>query len=197
MADRRPKPAKAPAQGPAKRPPRPKARPRPKKKKVRYGRGIKKLTPALLATLLNAGWLPPEKKPVGRPKLDIDPAQVEALAAMFHTQLEIADFFGCSVDTIKDRFSEQLTRGAARGKMSLRAKQYERAVKQGSDRMLIWLGRQALGQRERLELSNDPDAPFEFYAEVPDSPFAGAAPDSGPPAAALPVLPELPDDGVE
>lgn len=137
-------------------------------KRVRYGGGVKRLSEAQVKALLNAGWLPPEKKPVGRPKKAIDATMVERLAAMMHTQREIAVLVGCSVDTIADNYSEAYYRGRENGKKSLRAAQMKRALK-GSDRMLVWLGVQELGQKSRHELSGDADAPLIFEAVVPGS----------------------------
>lgn len=152
--------APAAPEAPAKRPP----------KKRRVGQGLKRLTEAQVRALLNAGWVAPEKRPVGRPKLDISDKQVEDLAAMFHTQREIAELLGCSVDTISDRFSDAYWKGRARVKSKVRKKQLDRATKgTGSDRMLIWLGVQELGQKHRHELSGDPDAPLVFEPIVPGS----------------------------
>lgn len=147
--------------------------PKPPKKapppKVRYGSGMAGMTEAKLRALLKAGWIPPTKRAVGRPKKDIDAKMVEDLAAMFHTQREIATLLGCSVDIISDRFSEAYWLGRARVKSKVRKKQLDRAVKDGSDRMLIWIGLQELDQKHRHELSGDADAPLVFEAIVPGS----------------------------
>jgi hypothetical protein len=154
-----------------------------KSRKVRYGRGMAGMTEAKLRALLKAGWTPPEKRPPGRPKLEIDPKQVERLAALFHTQREIAELLGCSVDTISDRFSDAYYRGRAQVKSKLRKRQLDRATKDGSDRMLIWLGVQELGQKHRHELSGDPDAPLVFEPIVPGGPTPAPTPTPVPPGA--------------
>ena len=65
-------------------------------------------------------------------------------------------------------FAEIITRGRANGKMSLRRVQWARA-QAGSDTMLIWLGKQILGQRDKFEHSGDPDNPLtvRYVVEVP------------------------------
>ena len=88
-----------------------------------------------------------EKKKNGRPKKKIDKELVEKLATIHCSVKEIADIIGCHPDTIRNRFSDIIARGKANGKMSLRRKQMEVALS-GQPTMLIWLGKQWLGQSE-------------------------------------------------
>lgn len=90
---------------------------------------------------------------MARPKLEIDPKLVERLASIQCTNEEIAAACGCSADTIELRFTGELEKGRARGKRSLRRLQYKRA-KAGSDTMLIWLGKNVLGQKDRSEVEH-------------------------------------------
>ncbi len=99
---------------------------------------------------------------MSRPKLDIDAAQVEELASIGCKVEEIADFFGCSRDTIHGRFSADITKGRSRLKESLRRWQLA-AAKKGNVVMLIWLGKQLLGQVDKQE----PD-PTEIKDPNPD-----------------------------
>lgn len=85
-------------------------------------------------------------------KKDINPEQVNKLAAIGCTNKEIADIVGCSHDTLTRRFSEDLEAGRSQGKASLRRKQYELAMS-GNAAMLIWLGKQVLGQSEKQEIT--------------------------------------------
>ena len=87
---------------------------------------------------------------MARPLKEIDGAQVEKLAAMFCTDEEIAHFFDCCQNVIRRRFRIQLHRGRSVGKMSLKRKQYDQAMG-GNTAMLIWLGKQYLGQRDKME----------------------------------------------
>lgn len=86
---------------------------------------------------------------MGRPKLEIDPEQVRKLAAIGCTNLEIADIVKCSHDTLTARFKAELDEGRSQGKASIRRKQYELAMS-GNPAMLIWLGKQQLGQSEKI-----------------------------------------------
>lgn len=100
----------------------------------------------------------PGRKP-GRPKADIDPVKLRKLAEIHCTVDEIAAVMGCSKDTLERRFAAVIREGKEQGKMSLRRLQWKRA-QAGSDKMLIWLGKQLLGQKDRHELSGDPNAPI-------------------------------------
>lgn len=98
---------------------------------------------------------------MGRPPLDIDAEQVLKLAQLGCKNNEIADYFGCSPDTIEKRFAAELVKGRSEVRMSLRRWQLE-AAKRGQIAMLIWLGKQMLGQQDRtiLELAKVPDDVF-------------------------------------
>lgn len=98
---------------------------------------------------------------MARPVIDIDAETVEKLAAIGCKTIEIADFFNCSVDTIERRFFDELTKGRASLKMSLRRWQIE-AAKNGNVVMMIWLGKQLLGQQDKsiLEIQKIPDEIF-------------------------------------
>ncbi len=85
----------------------------------------------------------------GRPKKIIDYEAVSKLAAIQCTQAEIASFLGCSVDTLQrdEKFSGLYKEAIERGKMSLRRYQWK-ALEEGNTTMLIWLGKQYLGQKD-------------------------------------------------
>jgi hypothetical protein len=103
-----------------------------------------------------------EEKKVGRPKLDIDVEQVRRLARLHCTMQEMASFFDCHIDTLRDNFSNEIAKGKAEGNISLRRKQWQTAVEKGNVVMLIWLGKQMLGQvNERLD--SESDAPLPIY----------------------------------
>jgi hypothetical protein len=99
----------------------------------------------------------------GRPRVTIDWEVFDKLCGMQSTEVEIAAWFNCSVDTIeravkrqhKLTFAEYYKTKSARGKISLRRKQVEVALN-GSVPMLIWLGKQHLGQKDRQELDIPP-----------------------------------------
>ena len=62
----------------------------------------------------------------------------------------MADFFGCSADLLEKSYSEYITKGRAEQKMRLRQLQWKSAEK-GNVSMLIFLGKNILGQKDRLE----------------------------------------------
>tara|TARA_R100001510_G_C7535206_1_gene124999 strand:+ start:93 stop:416 length:324 start_codon:yes stop_codon:yes gene_type:complete len=95
-----------------------------------------------------------EVKKVGRPRKELDEAQLKKLAGMLCTMEEMASFFDCSVDTLERNFADTIKKGRDLGKMSLRRMQFEKA-QQGNTTMLIWLGKQVLGQKDRIETSED------------------------------------------
>ncbi len=103
---------------------------------------------------------------MARPQIQIDPIEVEKLAAMGGNNMEIADFFGCSVDTLERRFAVEMRKGRSKGQIKLRSLQW-RAAEQLNSTMLIWLGKQILGQKDisRLEVEHIPDEAFAQEAE--------------------------------
>jgi hypothetical protein len=90
---------------------------------------------------------------MARPKFVIDYKAVEKLASLMCTQEEIANYLGCSVDTLQrdKEFCGLYKKGMDNGKMSLRRLQYQSA-QDGNVTMQIWLGKQWLGQRENLDI---------------------------------------------
>ena len=91
---------------------------------------------------------------MARPKkYEIDGKQVEQLASFGCTNKEIASFFGCSADLIEKSYSEFLTKGRANLKKRLRKAQLDTALS-GNSTMLIWLGKQMLGQVDKQEIEH-------------------------------------------
>lgn len=106
---------------------------------------------------------------------DIDFRDFEKCCQMQCTQEEIAGWFEIDEETLVRRvtehynksFSEVYKKYSAGGKCSLRRRQFRRA--QNGDRvMMIWLGKQYLGQSEKVEqkvteinLSDVPDYEIE------------------------------------
>ena len=85
---------------------------------------------------------------MARPKkYNIDTEEVQKLAKYGMTNVEIADFFGCDESLIRKSYSEYLTKGRAKMKLRLRQLQWDSAEK-GNAVMLIWLGKQILGQSD-------------------------------------------------
>ncbi len=93
-----------------------------------------------------------EKRPRGRPRIEIDYELIRSLAEIQCTQVEISHIIGVSDKTLSanPHFQEVYKQGVAQGNKSLKRKQFERAMA-GSDTMLIWLGKQRLGQVDRVD----------------------------------------------
>ena len=102
----------------------------------------------------------------GRPKIKFDLEQVEKLAMLQCTYDELAAFFDCSKDTIINRmkdnesFSTAYKSGLEKGKMSLRRMQW-RAAESGNVTMLIWLGKQHLGQTDKQDVKHSGEMDIE------------------------------------
>ena len=103
---------------------------------------------------------------VGRPLAQIDLAELEKLSAMFCTDTEIANWFGLARETIVDsrkrpQIAAVMERGRSLGFISLRRKQMQLA-EAGNVGMLIWLGKQYLGQTDRNELTGANGGPLKL-----------------------------------
>lgn len=88
---------------------------------------------------------------MGRPEIPIDENLVEKLANIMCTMEEIAHVVGCSVDTLERRFAETIKQGRSKGKMTLRRWQWQ-ACEKGNPALLIWMGKQHLGQAEPIKI---------------------------------------------
>ena len=87
------------------------------------------------------------KKP-GRPrKYKIDPDKISKWLSYGATIKEIADVEACSEDHISKHYSDFISKGKAERNIRLRKAQIELALS-GNCSMLIWLGKQYLGQKD-------------------------------------------------
>lgn len=85
---------------------------------------------------------------MARPRITVDLNLVEELARLHVPKKEIAAIVGCSIDTLDRRFAAIIDKGNAAGKTKLRRLQMD-AAERGNVTMLIWLGKQMLGQTDR------------------------------------------------
>jgi len=90
-----------------------------------------------------------EKGKAGRPRAKIDLELLEKLAVIHCSPQEMANLLGIHRTTLlkNDDYAEIIARGMAEGKKSLRRKQMEIAMG-GNPTMLIWLGKNMLGQSD-------------------------------------------------
>jgi hypothetical protein len=92
----------------------------------------------------------------GRPKTKMGIDEVERLCQLNCTMEELAAYFGVDVRTVQLRAQNEpwiraaMERGQAMGKLSLRREQFRLAEK-GNAAMLMFLGKQLLGQRDKVE----------------------------------------------
>ena len=122
--------------------------------------------------------LPTQANKGGRPRKELDQQTFEKLCEIQCTLTEIAGVLRVSEDTVErwcERtyelgFAECFKKFSAAGKTSLRRHQFELARK-GNATMLIWLGKQYLGQTEK-PVVEEPDKEFNFN-DLAEELFAG------------------------
>lgn len=106
---------------------------------------------------------------MGRPPKPFDKASFEKLCELSCTKEEVAAFFSMSEDTVErkvyaeyeETFAVVYKRFQGIGNQSLRRMQLQAAQK-GNVTMLIWLGKQRLGQADKNELTGKDGQPLEF-----------------------------------
>lgn len=129
-----------------------------------------------------------EKLAVGRPKIEIDFAEMEKLCAYQASREEIAAWFNISTDTLETRvkdeygviFSEFFARFKGVGKLSLRRKQFQEAMK-GNTTLLVHLGKNHLDQFDRQKVESDNtnknvELSYEEYLKTLDAPNSSEFP---------------------
>jgi hypothetical protein len=87
-------------------------------------------------------------------------ADVYKLAAMGCNDREIARWFDVNEDTLRNNFSDILAKGREELKQSLRRAQIKLALG-GNATMLIWLGKNILGQQEN-PVNSDTNTPLPW-----------------------------------
>lgn len=111
---------------------------------------------------------------MGRPNKVIDQKEFEKLCALQCTYDEVCGWFDVCPDTLeawckrtygKDMsFSKVFAQKRSKGKISLRRSQFQLAEKNAN--MAIWLGKQYLGQRDRLEEYEETEDTDAYFAEA-------------------------------
>jgi uncharacterized membrane protein len=103
---------------------------------------------------------------MGRPQANIDLVLVDKLAKIQCTITEISAIIDVPVSTLTSRedFSLTYKKGIEGGKMSLRRLQFK--IAQKSAAMAIFLGKQYLGQKDKVEV--DPGDLFKGDIEFKD-----------------------------
>jgi len=117
------------------------------------------------------------KHPGGRPPAQLDLRQVEELARIGCTEADMAAVLGVSVNTIERRkqsnpeFRGVIEKGQASLRNSVRRLQVKKAL-EGNVTMLIWLGKQLLGQSDRQAFEHSGgQEPVKIVEVMLDRPF--------------------------
>ena len=84
---------------------------------------------------------------VGRNKVVVPEEEFYKLAALHSSWRELSDWFGVPVGTLRDNFADIYEKATTETKQKLRRAQLDLAMK-GDRVMLIWLGKNILGQAE-------------------------------------------------
>ena len=112
--------------------------------------------------------MPPKKK-------QIDYDTLKRLCHIHCTGEECAAILEIDYDTLNNRlkddgnggFSEYFKKHSASGKASLRRRQFKTA-EDGNVTMQIWLGKQYLGQADKVENTGDEHKPINIHIVAPD-----------------------------
>ena len=79
-------------------------------------------------------------------------AKVRMLASFGCSFLEIAKYFACDESTIRQQFRTAYEQGRQDMKIKLRQAQWKAALEHGNTALLIFLGKNVLGQSEKTDL---------------------------------------------
>lgn len=115
----------------------------------------------------------------GRPVKPMDIAVIERAASIGCSPEEIAALCQVSRTTFFARIAsdpalaDAVERGRDQGRATLRRMQWQ-AAQNGNPAMLIWLGKQLLGQRDKQEISGDADQPIVVTYRWAEPPPVGA-----------------------
>jgi hypothetical protein len=114
-----------------------------------------------------------KKNPVGRPKRELTDEEYNRLLEMIRiqcTQVEICRIYKMDEDTLNriiadrgeaENFSELYKKNQDEGRASLRRMQWKLA-ESGNPTMLVWLGKQVLGQRDKQEITGVDGNPLQI-----------------------------------
>lgn len=116
-----------------------------------------------------------KKNKGGRPKKGIDFEVLSELCRLHCTGEECASVLKVDYDTLNKRiqekygfgFSDYYKKQSGSGKVSLRRAQWRSAL-EGNVAMMIWLGKQYLGQTEKTEMSHNGGMPVRIIDDIPE-----------------------------
>jgi hypothetical protein len=96
---------------------------------------------------------------VGRNQIIVPPEEVADLAQIGCTDRDIAEWFGITESTLRYNFSDFLAKGRGSLKQTLRRAQLQTALT-GNATLLIWLGKNILGQSDNPQSADDNVLPW-------------------------------------
>lgn len=102
---------------------------------------------------------------MGRPRLQLDIGKIELAASYGLTVPEIALLMGCGDSILYEQYVEYMDRGRANLCQSLKRKQVEVALA-GNTTMLMWLGKQYLGQSDKTEVKQQTTGSLNLTVKV-------------------------------
>lgn len=82
---------------------------------------------------------------------DVDQELVWKLGSMMCTIKEISDVLNLSEEQVSRKFGDLIEKARSEGKKALRRAQFEKAIADKDPRMLIFLGKQYLAQKDQPE----------------------------------------------
>lgn len=94
----------------------------------------------------------------------IDPELLYRLAQWGASNVELADFFGTNESQIRYYFNEYLSKARASLKLKLRRAQLKVAIENENPTLLIWLGKNILGQSD-TQINTDDDKVLPWNTE--------------------------------
>lgn len=111
---------------------------------------------------------------MARPRKEIDRKQFENLCGLQCTQEEICAWFDVTHKTLeawckrtyRQGFSQVFAQKRGKGKISLRRSQWRLATEMLNPTMLVWLGKQYLGQKDVPEESIDTEDAEAYFKEA-------------------------------
>lgn len=96
------------------------------------------------------------KAVTGRPVTKVDLRILKGLASIACTYPEISLILGVEENTLRAHYGHIIEKGMAEGNRSLRRRQHELAM-MGNTRLLVWLGKNRLGQKEQVNMVHSVD----------------------------------------
>ena len=111
---------------------------------------------------------------MARPRKEVDYSTLDNLCAMQCTGEECASFLNMDYETLnrilkRDKhggFKEYFALKGGKGKISLRRAQFQLATEDRNPTMLIWLGKQYLGQCDTGQVDNSTVEPDGFDEQI-------------------------------